>query len=150
MRYQRTRVVLAIAVLVFAVTTSTYADAQGFSTLHDFLGTNAADGCSPTYSGIVAQGRDGNMYGTTSTGGAPKEVNRGTVFQITPAGVLTVIFSFPGDESAGWSPFSGLTLGTDGNFYGTTNFYGVPGGSFFGSVFKITPGGILTYPYIFT
>ena len=103
MRYQRTRVVLAIAVLVFAVTTSTYADAQGFSTLHDFLGNNFADGCSPTYSGIVAQGRDGNMYGTTSAGGAPKDVNnRGTVFQVNPAGVLTVIFSFPGD--ARWNP----------------------------------------------
>ena len=150
MACQMPRAVLAIAVLVFAVTTSTNADAQGFSPLHDFLGTNFADRCSPTYSGIVAQGRDGNMYGTTSTGGAPKEVNRGTVFQITPAGVLTVIASFPGDESQGWSPFSGLTLGTDGNFYGTTLFYGPPGGIFFGSVFKTTPGGSLTYLYKFT
>jgi uncharacterized repeat protein (TIGR03803 family) len=155
MPYQRTRVVLAIAVLVLTVTTSTHAHAQGFSVLHDFLGTggtNSGDGCNPTYSGIVAQGRDGNMYGTTVAGGAPIESNRGTVFQVNPAGsgVLTVIFSFPGDESRGWSPFGGLTLGTDGNFYGTTNSYGVPGGSFFGSVFKITPGGILTYPYIFT
>jgi uncharacterized repeat protein (TIGR03803 family) len=143
-------VTLAVAVLVLAAATSSNAHAQAFSVIHDFLGTNGSDGCSPTYSGIVAQGRDGNMYGTTENGGAPKEVNRGTVFQVTPAGVLTVIYSFPADESQGWSPFGGLTLGTDGNFYGTTNFYGVPGGSSFGSVFQIMPDGSLTYLYIFS
>jgi uncharacterized repeat protein (TIGR03803 family) len=150
MAHQRTRVLLAIAVLVLAVTTSTTSQAQNFSVLHDFLGTNSGDGCNPTYSGIVAQGRDGNMYGTTENGGAPSFTNNvGTVFQLTPAGNLSVIFSFPNDESRGWLPFGGLTLGTDGNFYGTTKFYGPPGGSSFGTVFQITPGGSLTYPYIF-
>src|ERR1022692_4349647 len=146
MPYQRTRVVLAIAVLVLAVTASTSVHAQTFSVLHDFLGTDSADGCNPTYSGIVAQGRDGNMYGTTENGGVPAFTNNvGTVFQVTPAGVLAVIYSFPSSETAGWLPFSGLTLGTDGNFYGTTYYYGLPEGSYFGSVFQITPGGILTY-----
>lgn len=144
-------VTLAVAVLVLAVTTSTNAHAQTFSVLHDFLGANSADGCNPTYSGIVAQGRDGNMYGTTENGGAPSFTNNvGTVFQVTPAGVLTVIFSFPNDESRGWLPFGGLTLGTDGYFYGTTKYYGPSGGSPFGAVFQITPGGSLTYPYVFT
>lgn len=139
-------VTLAVAALVLALTTSTNARAQSFSVLHDFRGTSAGDGANPTYSGIVAQGRDGNMYGTTLNGGLP---NRGTVFQVTPAGVLTVIYSFPGDDT-GYYPFGGLTLGTDGNFYGTTESYGLPTGSTFGSVFKITPGGSLTYLYIFT
>src|ERR1022692_2562388 len=143
-------VTLAVAALVLAVTTSTTSQAQ-FSVLHDFLGSDSADGCNPTYSGIVAQGRDGNMYGTTENGGAPAFTNNvGTVFQVTPAGVLAVIYSFPSSETAGWLPFSGLTLGTDGNFYGTTYYYGLPEGSYFGSVFQITPGGILTYLYIFT
>jgi uncharacterized repeat protein (TIGR03803 family) len=85
MAHQRTRVLLAIAVLVLAVTTSTTSQAQ-FSVLHDFLGSNSGDGCNPTYSGIVAQGRDGNMYGTTENGGAPSFTNNvGTVFQVTPA-----------------------------------------------------------------
>jgi uncharacterized repeat protein (TIGR03803 family) len=150
MAHQRTRVLLAVAVLVLAVTTSTTAHAQGFSVLHDFLGTNSADGCNPTYSGIVAQGRDGNMYGTTENGGAPMEVNRGTVFQVTPAGALSVIYSFPNDESLGWLPFGGLTLSTDGYFYGTTRNYGLPGGSSFGAVFKITPGANPTYLHTFT
>jgi uncharacterized repeat protein (TIGR03803 family) len=95
------RIPLAIAVLVLAVVTSTTAKAQTFSVLHDFLGTNSGDGSHPTYSGIVAQGRDGNMYGTTYDGGAPMEVNVGTVFQVTPAGVLTVIHSFRGDQTEG-------------------------------------------------
>jgi uncharacterized repeat protein (TIGR03803 family) len=150
MAHQRTRVLLAIAVLVLAVTTSTTSQAQ-FSVLHDFLGSNSADGCNPTYSGIVAQGRDGNMYGTTENGGAPSFTNnRGTVFQVTPAGALNLIYSFPNSETEGWYPFGGLTLGTDGNFYGTTKYYGLPGGSSFGSVFQITPGGSRTYLYIFT
>jgi uncharacterized repeat protein (TIGR03803 family) len=150
MAHQRSRVLLAIAVLVLAVTTSTTSQAQ-FSVLHDFLGGNSADGCNPTYSGIVAQGRDGNMYGTTENGGAPSFTNNvGTVFQVTPAGALNVIYSFPSSETEGWLPFSGLTLGTDGNFYGTTKYYGLPGGSSFGSVFQITPGGSRTYLYIFT
>jgi uncharacterized repeat protein (TIGR03803 family) len=150
MAHQRTRVLLAIAVLVLAVTTSTTSQAQ-FSVLHDFLGSNSADGCNPTYSGIVAQGRDGNMYGTTENGGAPSFTNnRGTVFQVTPAGALNVIYSFPNSEAEGWYPFGGLTLGTDGNFYGTTKYYGLPGGSSFGSVFQITPGGSRTYLHTFT
>ena len=74
MPYQRTRVVLAIAVLVLAVATST--NASGLFRPPRLLrtGTNSGDGCNPTYSGIVAQGRDGNMYGTTSAGGAPIEL----------------------------------------------------------------------------
>ena len=148
MAHQRTRVLLAIAALVLAVTTSTTSQAQ-FSVLHDFLGSNSADGCNPTYSGIVAQGRDGNMYGTTENGGAPS-FTYGSVFQVTPAGALNVIYSFPSSETEGWLPFSGLTLGTDGNFYGTTKYYGLPGGSSFGSVFQITPAGSRTYLYIFT
>jgi uncharacterized repeat protein (TIGR03803 family) len=150
MAHQPTRILFAIAVLVLAVATSTTAHAQGFSVLHDFLGTNSGDGCNPTYSGIVAQGRDGNMYGTTYAGGAPSFTNNvGSVFQVTPAGALTLIHSFRGDETEGWYPFGGLTLGTDGYFYGTTKYYGPSGGSPFGAVFQITPGGGLTYPYIF-
>ena len=147
MAHQRIRALLAVAVLVLAVTTSTTSQAQSFSVLHYFLGGNTGDGCNPTYSGIVAQGRDGNMYGTTENGGA----NVGTVFQLTPAGALNVIYSFPSSETEGWLPFSGLTLGiTDGYFYGTTYYYGLPENvSYFGSVFQITPGGSLTYLYIF-
>jgi uncharacterized repeat protein (TIGR03803 family) len=127
-------------VLLLTVATATSSHAQ-FSVLHNF-GTKSGDGTNPSYSGIVAQGRDGNMYSTTGNGGTN---NLGTVFKVTPAGKLTVIYSFDGTH--GSEPYGGLTLGTDGNFYGTA--FG--GGKFsYGTVFKITPGGSLTVLFNFT
>lgn len=84
----------------------------------------------------MAQGRDGNLYSTTPLGGAH---NLGTVFKITPAGAVTILYSFDGTHGA--NPQSGLVLGTDGNFYGTTS---AGGASKKGTVFKITPDGQLT------
>jgi uncharacterized repeat protein (TIGR03803 family) len=59
------------------------------TTLHGFTG--GADGGYPL--GGVIQGTDGNLYGTTSHGGAN---NTGTVFQITTAGTFTTLYSFTG------------------------------------------------------
>ena len=61
-------------------------------------------------------GSDGNLYGTTSTGG-PNEF--GTVFQVTPTGNLTTLGSF-GAVGEGQEPFGGLYLASDGYFYGRT------------------------------
>jgi len=79
------------------------------------LGTNGAnDPTNPIWPGIIAQGRDGNLYTTapTALGG-----NVGAVFNVTPSGTLT---TFTNNFGTGSNPHSGLTLGTDGNFYGTT------------------------------
>jgi uncharacterized repeat protein (TIGR03803 family) len=109
------------------------AHAQNYLDLHDFDTPSLA---SPQYPGILAQGRDGNLYGTAPVGGT---YGRGGVFKITPTGTYSVIYNF--DGIVGANPYSGLTLGTDGNFYGTT-FGGGTGG--FGIVFQITPGGVVT------
>jgi uncharacterized repeat protein (TIGR03803 family) len=53
-----------------------------FTPLYNF-GTHAGDPAHPNYPGFVAQGRDGNLYSTSSDGGTD---NAGTVFKITPAG----------------------------------------------------------------
>jgi uncharacterized repeat protein (TIGR03803 family) len=111
--------------------------AQTYQDLYDF----GAAGCCPSPS-LMAQGRDGNIYGTTSTGGT---ANKGTVYRITPAGVLTVLRSFDGTHGA--TPVGGLTLGLDGNFYGTTEFGGT---NSYGTIFKISPAGVLTVYYEFT
>jgi uncharacterized repeat protein (TIGR03803 family) len=112
------------------------ANAQSFSVLYNF-GSKSGDPANPSFSGIVVQGRDGNLYSTTDPGGAN---GAGAVFKITPSGMLTLLYSFTGG-SDGANPSSGLTLGTDGNFYGST----LGGGSNFdGTIFKITPSGILT------
>ncbi len=116
------------------------------------------DGEEPT-AGLV-QATDGNFYGTTYAGTAYRG---GTVFKITPTGVLTTLYMFcsndggnPSDCADGENPSAGLVQGTDGNFYGTT-FYGGQGGACpradtdgCGTVFKMTPNGTLTKLYAFS
>lgn len=114
--------------------------AQAYVDLFNFTGTPG--GCCPQHPSIMAQGRDGNLYGITTTGGAS---NLGTIFKITPAGSLTLLHSF--DTTHGSTPIGGLTLGADGNLYGTTELGGTLG---FGTIFKITPAGVLTVLYNFT
>jgi uncharacterized repeat protein (TIGR03803 family) len=117
------------------------------STLHKFDGT---DGGGPT--GVLIQATNGNFYGTTTGDGANS--SGGTVFQITPAGKLTTLYSFcsKSDCTDGSTPYAGLIQGTDGNLYGTT-FYGganetsCNGGC--GTLFKITTAGKLTTLYNF-
>lgn len=89
----------------------------------------------------MAQGRDGNLYGTIASGGTN---SAGFVFQITPTGTYKVLYNF--DTVHGSTPIGGLALGTDGNLYGTTEEGGAHG---FGNVFKITPAGVLTVLYDF-
>jgi uncharacterized repeat protein (TIGR03803 family) len=123
---------LMLVVLVLLVVLAAAAHGQ-YSVLYNF-GSKAGDPSNPSYSGIIAQGRDGNMY-STATGGGGANAFGGAVFKITPTGTLTVLHSFTGGTD-GFSPQGGLTLGTDGNFYGTTSDYS----SGCGTVFKITPG----------
>jgi uncharacterized repeat protein (TIGR03803 family) len=78
------------------------------------------------------------------TPGKPGLSGLGTVFRITPAGKVTVLYNFDGPH--GQAPLGGLTLGTDGKFYGTT-WYGGAYGS--GTVFSITTSGKLTVLYSF-
>lgn len=110
--------------------------------LYTFVGP-PDDAGGPSAPGVIAQGRDGNFYSTTLYGGSS---NCGTIFKLTPAGSLTVMWSFPCAHPA--HPLSGLTLGTDGNFYGTASDFCY--GSFSdlclsnygnGSIFKISPSG---------
>lgn len=104
------------------------------TTLYSFSST---DGAEPFTGGLI-YGTDGNFYGTTAAGGANGDY--GTVFMITPAGVLTTLYSFCSQSGCtdGYAPFSGLVLGTDGNFYGTTYYGGANG---YGTAFVLVPNG---------
>src|SRR5262245_1195563 len=104
--------------------------APALTTLFSF---DSVHGANP--SGPLAEGDDGNIYGTTELGGAG---DIGTVFRITPAGDFTTLAEFT--SSIGSNPLAGLTKGIDGNFYGTTS--SGPAGT--GTVFRITPSGTLT------
>jgi uncharacterized repeat protein (TIGR03803 family) len=126
---------ILIRTLLLVAALATAAHAQ-FSVLYDF-GSQSGDPANPSFSGIIAQGRNGSLYGTAPSGGAH---GAGAVFKITPGGILTVLYSFTGGVD-GANPSSGLTLGTDGNFYGTTVGGGV---NFDGTVFKINAAGVPT------
>jgi uncharacterized repeat protein (TIGR03803 family) len=110
-------------------------------TLYSFCSqSGCADGAYPQ--GALVQALDGNFYGTTYGGGisscdAPEGC--GTVFKITPSGVLTMLHSF--DFTDGATPFSGLIQNAAGNFYGTTYSGGANG---LGTVFEMTPEGAVT------
>ncbi len=130
----RLSIVLGCMFLLVMGIASTPLHSQTYTDLHDF--NCPTDGCSPYVSGILAQGQDGNLYGTLGSGGTS---SLGTVFKITPAGAITTLYNFSGLD--GSTPFGGLTLGTDGNFYGTTRDGGL---NSLGTIFKITPAGVLT------
>jgi len=113
--------------------------APTFTILHSFTGP-PNDGRNPI-TGLTLDSA-GNLYGTTVIGGT---ANWGTVFVVRPDGSEAVLYSFA--QSAVCCPDpSGLTLGSDGNFYGTTASGGAAGA---GTVFSMSPDGTLTTLYSF-
>jgi uncharacterized repeat protein (TIGR03803 family) len=106
---------------------------DALTTIHTF---NGGDGI---FGGMV-QATDGNFYASSVYDG------NGSIFKITPSGVVTTIYSFcsvfvGGKCLDGIQPYGALIQATDGNFYGTTY---LGGANSLGTIFKITPGGTLT------
>jgi uncharacterized repeat protein (TIGR03803 family) len=101
--------------------------------IHSFNGTDGAEPAGP-----LVQGKDGNLYGTTSLQGGTADA--GTVFKLTLSTLtLTTLHSF--NETDGNGPAAGLLAATDGNFYGTAKDGGT---NLIGTIFQITPGGVFT------
>lgn len=122
----------------------------GFTLLHTFTGSTS-DGGSPSSS--LTQASDGNLYGTTTSGGAN---GAGTFYKLTPSGTFTLISSF--SDTAGYFIFSPLTVGSDGNFYATGVYGGIADDcstssnpdTGCGSIYELTTSGTLTNLYNFT
>src|SRR5581483_7781383 len=91
---------------------------------------------------VMAQGPDGNLYGSTDTGGAN---SFGGVFMVTPSGAETKLHDFTSAEGTHCN--MGLTLGKDGNFYGACYDGGTNNE---GELYRITPTGVFTILYSFT
>ena len=102
------------------------------TTLAEFGGTTT--GSSPN--GTLTLADDGYYYGTTAAGGSDGD---GTVFQLTPTGTLTTLYTFKEltKKDTGTVPKTHLTRGKDGYLYGTTSQGGNNG---YGTIFKILPG----------
>jgi uncharacterized repeat protein (TIGR03803 family) len=96
-----------------------------FTTVHQFV-NNEGSGTN-----TLVQGTDGNFYGTSTNGG---DQNAGTAFQVTPAGIVTILHSFAPAASP-----SALTDGGDGSYYGTMA----------GALFRVSQSGTFTVTYYF-
>jgi uncharacterized repeat protein (TIGR03803 family) len=102
------------------------------SVLHSFTG--GTDGAGP-WAGLTF-GRNGVLYGTTTTvGGQKRPVEGGRVFQLTPSGSgynESVLHSLGHAD-----PQGSLILDKEGALYGTVSSSGRQDGD--GYVFKVTP-----------
>lgn len=111
-------------------------------------GPGAIDGAAP-FGGLV-QGADGNLYGTTTSGG---EFGAGTLFALTPAGdYFATLYSFSRGDSRsvnrdGIQPTSGLLQTLDGTFFGTASS---GGGNGSGVIYKLGVDGIQAPVYAFS
>ncbi len=133
--------VFVTLILITVVASPRGANAQTFK-IESF---NGADGADPQGVSLI-QGTDGNLYGTTQSGGAN---DHGTVFKVSPSGGKpTTLYNFCSLPQCadGSAPLAGLVLATDGNLYGTT--YG-GGANNEGTVFAITLTGTLTTLFSF-
>jgi len=128
-----------------------FSSAGKITTIYSFCSlSNCADGAYPN--GALAQSPEGEIYGSTGGGGNPLcyEGGCGTVFSIALDGAFTTRYVFCSQTncSDGAIPSGGVSLSSDGNFYGATTFGGLgacgivyPG---CGTVFNIDPAGVLT------
>jgi uncharacterized repeat protein (TIGR03803 family) len=104
--------------------------AQNVTLVYSF--SNLGSSANPIHV-IPAQGRDAKLYGTT------EGTDFGSIFRVKTTGAGTTLYTLDGTEGIG--PVAGLTLASDGNFYGTT----LSGGSAnVGVLFRITPAGVYT------
>lgn len=144
------QVVLALAVGCLPIVAAMQpAQAQTFTVLHSFTGES--DGYFPT-AGLTIDAT-GNLYGTTESGGyfggnCAAYHGCGTVFRLAQKNsswLLAPIYSFQ-FGSDGATPLASVTLGSDGNLYGTTVAGGLYGGdctSGCGIVFKLQPPAVV-------
>jgi len=109
--------------------------------LYNFGGPPDGNG----FNGDLVRDATGNLYGTTNGGGT---YGKGTVFELTPQGTETVLYSFCAQNNCrdGSQPMARLIFSAAGKLYGTTSGGGTHGG---GTVFELTPQGTETVLYSF-
>ena len=119
-----------------------------FTSIYSFNEFVGNDGCLPT--SPVIRDAAGNLYGTTTSGGA---YNAGTVFKINSSGQESVLYAFTGGADGG-GPYAGVVRDSKGNLYGTALAGGNLGcypftNGYCGTVFKIDISGHETVVHAF-
>ncbi len=117
---------------------------EGGETLLWSAGTEGSTVCSG-----LTLGADGLLYGTCQEWDSYTS-NAGIIFKFDPSkgqSGFTTLYTFPYCGGS-WFP-NPLTLGSDGNLYGTTGYGQCGGDSNYGTFFKITPSGTFTMLHTF-
>ncbi len=117
---------VTLSVLAFVLALPATAQTHKYSILYSFK-NNGTDPSQPT--SLILDSK-GNLYGTPLYG----KFGDGTVFELSPKGVLTLLHSFNGTDGAG-----ALSLTRDnrqGNLYGTAQLGTSPG-----TVFELIKSG---------
>ena len=126
--------------LLLAAAAVIHAQSPSLQQLHAFnCGSSCADGKEPD---ALILASDGNLYGTAEYGGT--NVNGGTIFKMTPAGQVTVLYTFPlntttGFYTNGYAP-NAIAEGSDGMLYGTASSGGTNSASL-GTLWRISKTG---------
>jgi len=143
----RNQIERALAAIILMLSLAIPARAQTYSPLFTYPITNN-NTSGITWPSLMSQGQDGEFYSTIQTNGV---YNLGSVYKITTTGQYALLYSFCSEgahcPTTGANPTGGVTLGFDGNLWGTTLNGGKDGA---GTVFKLTPTGTLTNLYNFT
>src|SRR5258708_16463482 len=118
-----------------------FANAACGQTVTPFYNFTNQNGSAYPQNVALAQGRDGELYGTTLGSGT----TYGSIFKVSTSRGFTELLSF--NFTNGCCPGQGMTLASDGNFYGV-----VPGGgvSNNGLLFRISPTGVFADLHDFT
>jgi uncharacterized repeat protein (TIGR03803 family) len=99
------------------------------------------DGFTPSNQLIL--GGDGFLYGTTRNGGIGETSRKGTIFRISAETEKETLFSFAKTPNEPGYPFGGISMASDGSFYGTVRdnngFRQVENRQGSGSLFRFTP-----------
>jgi len=108
--------------------------------IYHFAG--GSDGAYPGYGNLTFDSA-GNIYGTTSDGGAN---GLGTVYELSPSNggwTETVLYSFAGGGD-GWRPWGPVTVDAAGNLYGTTYYGGSSacGVDGCGTIYRLSPSAL--------
>jgi uncharacterized repeat protein (TIGR03803 family) len=115
-----------------------------YADVYDFGPLDCPAGCQPIDVGQLTRWSDGNFYGSTFQGAGSN--NGGTLFSFNPLnGTVNLAWQFM-DDATGFEPHAALSLGSDGNLYGTTTQTTATSTS----VFRYTPPSTLTAIHNFT